>query len=70
MGIVENIILAQEILYTMKGKKGKGALLGIKINMNKTYDKIESRIIVQIMLRLVFSNQFCDLHRQCLLIKT
>ena len=38
----ENTILAHEVVNTIKKKrKGKGALLGLKIDMNKAYDRLE-----------------------------
>lgn len=39
--IAENIIIVQEILHTMKKKKEKRALRGIKIDMSKVQDKLE-----------------------------
>lgn len=50
----------------MKKKRGAEALLGIKIDMNKAYDKMERELIVQVMRRLGFLDQFCHLIKQCL----
>lgn len=56
--IRENIIVAHKILHTMnkkKGKKGKGAFLGIEIDIKKTYDNIKWNFILQVRSRLGFS---------------
>lgn len=39
--IVENSILVQEVMYTLKHKKGRGCLMAIKIDMQKAFDKID-----------------------------
>lgn len=38
----------------MKNKKGICVLLGIKIDMNKAYDKMEWGLILQVMRKLGF----------------
>ena len=37
----ENGLLAQEIVTTIKKKKGSGGLTGIKLVMSKVYDRVE-----------------------------
>lgn len=65
--IVENTIIAQEILNTMKRKQEEEALFDIKIDMNKAYDKMELELILQVVMRrLGFPNQFCMPISQCL----
>lgn len=39
--IAENTILARKIMAGMKRKKGKDGLVEIKIDMSKTYDRLE-----------------------------
>ena len=36
--IAESSLLAQELVHTIKGKKGKKGLMAVKIDMNKAYD--------------------------------
>lgn len=50
----------------MKRKRGSGALVGIKIGMNKVYDKMKWGLILQVLTRLGFSTQFCNKVHQCL----
>lgn len=44
--ISKNTILAQELIHSKKKKQGIEALMGIKIDMNKTYVKIEWNLIM------------------------
>ena len=39
--IHENGLLAQELVATVKKKKGRGGLMGIKLDMPKLYDRVE-----------------------------
>lgn len=50
------MILGQEALHTMKKKKGKTFLVGIKIDINTTYDNMKWKLIRQILMRHGFSN--------------
>lgn len=50
----------------MKNKKGRWALIGIKIDMDKAYDKLKWELIIQVMKRLGFSERFCNLIKRCL----
>lgn len=36
----DNIIIAQEIFHSMRNKKGKKGWLAIKIDLEKTYDRL------------------------------
>ena len=37
----DNVIIAQELIYSLKGKKGKDGYMVVKIDLEKTYDRIE-----------------------------
>lgn len=39
--IHDNIIIAHEILFSMKRKKIKKALVGLKLDMSKAFDRVE-----------------------------
>ena len=37
----DNVIIAQELIYSLKGRKGKDGYMVVKIDLEKTYDRIE-----------------------------
>lgn len=39
--ISENVILTNEIIHSLKKKKGGKSIAGLKIDMQKAYDKID-----------------------------
>lgn len=39
--IHENVIFGQEVLHTMKTKKGRRGLFALKLDMEKAYDRME-----------------------------
>lgn len=47
--IQENIILGQEILHSMKAKRGRKGLAALKLDMAKVYDKMEWGFILQVL---------------------
>ncbi|XP_042964797.1 uncharacterized protein LOC122299028 [Carya illinoinensis] len=53
--IIDNIMVAYEILHTMKvRKKGKKGSMAIKLDMSKAYDRIEWTFLEAIMKKLGF----------------
>ena len=65
-GIEENAILARELVHVLKKKKGRGGLIGIKIDMAKAYDRMEWPFIIRVLKMMGFSEKFTDLINQCL----
>lgn len=39
--VTNNIILAYESIHTIKKKRGKKGLCAVKLDMHKTYDRVE-----------------------------
>lgn len=52
----------------MKHKQGKVALIEVKIDINKAYDKIKRELILYILSKLDFNTQFGNFIKQCLAI--
>jgi len=38
---MDNIVIAQEIFYSMKNKKGKKGWMAIKVDLEKAYDGLQ-----------------------------
>lgn len=37
----DNVIIAQELIYSLKGRKGKDGYMVVKIDLEKAYDRLE-----------------------------
>jgi hypothetical protein len=54
--IQDNNIIVQEILHAMDQKKGKCGWVGLKLDMEKAYDKMELSFIIQVLRCFGFPN--------------
>ena len=63
--IQENTFLAQEIIHEMKKKKGKTGWIGLKIDMEKAYDKIEWPFLKKVMINFGFPQIWIQWVMQC-----
>uniref|UniRef100_A0A803PHZ0 Reverse transcriptase domain-containing protein n=1 Tax=Cannabis sativa TaxID=3483 RepID=A0A803PHZ0_CANSA len=63
--IAESSILTQELVHTIKRKKGKGGLMEIKLDMLKAYDRIEWNFLQEVLKGHDFDQQVCDLIMEC-----
>ncbi|XP_026384103.1 uncharacterized protein LOC113279643 [Papaver somniferum] len=61
-----NIIIAHEILYSMKRKTIKKALVGLKLDMSKAFDRVEWSFLLSIFRQLGFHNDWISLIEQCI----
>ena len=56
-----NFIVAQELLYTLEKKKGKTGYMIIKIDLEKTYDRMEWSFVRNVLCSLGFHNAIVEL---------
>ena len=64
--IFDNIMVAHELMHTMKNKrKGKSGLLAAKLDMTKAYDRVEWKFLEGIMLKLGFTERWVHLIMAC-----
>jgi hypothetical protein len=63
--IAENTILAREVMHKMKSMKGKGGLVGIKIDMSKAYDRIDWSFLLEVLRCFGFSEKVSKIIEQC-----
>ena len=56
-----NFIVAQELLYTLEKKKGKTGYMIIKIDLEKTYDRMEWSFVRNVLCSLGFHNATVEL---------
>ena len=63
--ITDNVLIAYECTHYLKRKKGKNGACAIKLDMAKTYDRVEWPYLQGIMLRLGFSEAFVATVMRC-----
>lgn len=64
--IQENSIVAQELVHSMKHKKGKKGLVAIKVDMEKAYDKMEWCFLEKVMRCFGFNDKWINWVMQCI----
>ncbi|KAA3470958.1 reverse transcriptase [Gossypium australe] len=65
--ITDNVLLAYEILHSMRNKRmGKKGLMALKIDMSKTYDRVEWDFLKQMMARMGFDESWIQLIMKCI----
>ncbi|XP_026417593.1 uncharacterized protein LOC113313084 [Papaver somniferum] len=64
--IHDNIIIAHEILFSMKRKKIKKALVGLKLDMSKAFDRVEWSFLLSFFRQLGFHSDWISLIDQCI----
>lgn len=58
--------MASEVVHSIKHKKGLKGIVGIKVDMQKVYDRMDWVVITRILIMLGFSNKFVKLVLNCI----
>ena len=63
---MDNVIVAQELVYNLENKKGKAAFMVIKLDLEKTYDRLEWSFVRSMMFSLGFHEDTVELVMSCI----
>lgn len=63
--ITNNVVIAHEIVHTMRNNRSKSGLMAIKLDMSKAFDRIEWPFLISILSQLGFNESWCGLIEQC-----
>lgn len=63
---MDNIVIAQELIYSMDSKKGRMGFMAIKVDLEKAYDRLEWNFIHKVLRAFHFPNQMIKLIMSCI----
>ena len=64
---MDNILIAQELVYSIDNKKGKEGYMAIKVVLEKVYDRLEWNFIHKVLIAYHFPGQLIKLIMSCVL---
>jgi hypothetical protein len=64
--ITENVVAAQEIVHSFGKAKKKRGYVGLKLDFQKAYDKMEWSFLKAVLMAFGFNERFVRLIQQCI----
>ena len=64
--ITKNVVLAQEIVHSFKQTRKRKGYLGVKLDFQKAYDRMELSVLIKVLKALGFNEKFSNLIFQCI----
>lgn len=64
--ITDNVIIVQEMLHTMRNKKGKVGYMAVKIDFEKAYDRLRWSFICESLMELRIPQNLVEVVKQCI----
>jgi hypothetical protein len=63
---LNNVIITQEILHSMKYKKGKGGWMVLKLDLKKAYDQLEWSFVREVLIHFNFPSSLFNIIMSCI----
>ena len=63
--IIDNVLIAFEAMHCIDQRRGKEALMAVKLNMSKAYDRVEWSYLEAMMRRMSFNEKWISLMMIC-----
>ena len=63
---MDNIVIAQKLIYSMDNKKGKMGYVAIKVDLEKAYDRLEWNFIHKVLRAFQFPHHLVKLIMSCI----
>ena len=63
---MDNVIVAQEVVYTLEKKRGKTGFMVIKLDLEKTYDRLEWSFVRSMLFSFGFHEDTVELVMSCI----
>ena len=65
--ILDNVLIAYKQVHALRSKRSdKERYLPMKLDMSKVYDRVEWTFLMGIMLKMGFSNSWCNMIYRCI----
>lgn len=62
---MDNVLIFQEIIHTLRTRKGKKGYMAIKLDLEKAYDKLQWPFITETLKFFGFDQNFITLIEKC-----
>lgn len=64
--IVDNIVMAQELLHSLQRRKGKQGAMIIKIDLEKAYDRVDWQFLEEVLQKVGFTTTLIRVILNCI----
>ena len=63
---IDNILVAQEVVHTMRNKKGRNGFMAVKVDLEKAYDRLNWEFIVDTLKDIGLPSRMITLIEKCI----
>ena len=59
--ITDNVLIAHEVIHSFKKSKNAKGWIGVKLDMEKAYDRFNWKFLKEVLVNFVFNEKICKL---------